>query len=110
MAHALTAFFALVIAFATLIPLPPGPPGIPGLDKAAHFIFFAVLAFPLAWRFPRLWRAVALAALAYGGVIELVQPFTGRTASLADFVADGAGAFIGAYAASRIGRRRRVRA
>jgi VanZ family protein len=110
MAHALTALFALAVALSTLVPVPPGPANIPGLDKLAHVTAFAALAMPLAWRYPHLWRAVALAALAYGGVIEIAQPFTGRTASWGDLLADGAGALIGAGVAARIGRRRRARA
>lgn len=106
MAHALTALLALLIALLTLLPQAPGPAGIPGFDKLAHFMAFAVLAGPLAWRFPHMWRAVALAGLAYGGVIEIVQPFTGRTASWGDLVADGAGATVGAFIASRTASRR----
>ncbi|MFB9149202.1 VanZ family protein [Roseovarius ramblicola] len=108
MAHALTALLALVIALITLLPLPPGPAGVPGLDKLAHFVTFAVLAVPLAWRFPHLWRAVALMGLVYGGLIEIVQPYMGRSAEWADLVADGLGAVLGAWGAARIGRRRRA--
>jgi len=104
MAHALTAFLALVIALLTLMPQAPGPEGIPGLDKLAHFAIFAALAAPVAWRDPHLWRIVALAALAFGGLIEMVQPLTGRSAEWADLLADGAGAFTGAITASRVGR------
>ena len=104
MAYALTALLALVIALLTLMPQAPGPEGIPGFDKLAHFAAFAALAAPLSWRDPHLWRAVALATLAYGGLIEIVQPFTGRSAEWADLLADGAGAFAGAIAASRFGK------
>lgn len=107
MAFALTAFLAVAIGLLTLVPQAPGPEGIPGFDKLAHVTAFAVLAMPLAWRFPHLWRAVALAGLAYGGVIEIVQPFTARTSSWGDLLADGAGAFAGAFIASRLGNRRR---
>lgn len=106
MAHALTAFLALAIALLTLIPQVPGPEGIPGFDKLAHFMAFAVLAAPLAWRYPHLWRTVALATLAYGGLIEIIQPMTGRSAEWGDLLTDGAGAFVGAFAASRLGKRR----
>jgi len=105
MAHVLSVLFALVIGVLALVPQTPGPAGISGMDKLAHLLAFAVLAAPLAWRFPHLWRAVALAALAYGGVIEIVQPLSGREASWADLLADGAGAFLGAFIASRIGKR-----
>jgi VanZ family protein len=102
MAPALTAFFALVIALLTLLPQAPDPQGIPGFDKLAHTAAFAVLAMPMAWCHPHRWRAVALAVLAYGGAIEIVQPFTGRTASWGDLLADGTGAVAGAVLASRL--------
>lgn len=106
MVHALTALLALVIALLTLMPQVPGPAGIAGFDKLAHGIAFAALVAPLAWHYPHLWRAVALAALAFGGLIEIVQPMTGRSAEWADLLADGTGAFGGAFAASRIGKKR----
>ena len=106
MAHVLTALVALVVTLLTLMPQPPGPEGLPGLDKVAHVTAFAALTLPLSWRFPHMWRAVAIGTLAYGGLIEILQPWTGRDAEWADLLADGVGAFAGAYAASRLGRRR----
>ena len=106
MAHALTALIALVIARLTLVPHAPGPEGIPGFDKLAHFAAFAALTVPLTWRYPHLWRVVALATLAYGGLIELVQPLTGRAAEWTDLLADGTGALAGAFAVSRLRRGR----
>ena len=61
-------------------------------DKQAHaFAFFGVTLglFAIA---PR-WRRtdLALAALAFGVLIELAQGLTGRSASLSDLMADGVG-------------------
>ncbi|WP_354544094.1 VanZ family protein [Roseovarius sp. MBR-78] len=106
MAYILTALLTLAITLLTLMPQMPGPAGIPGLDKLAHGVAFAALCGPLAWRYPRMWRAVALAALAYGGVIEIIQPLTGRAAEWGDLLADGTGAFLGAFTASRLGSRK----
>lgn len=108
MARLLTLILAVAIAALTLLPHPPGPPGVPGMDKLVHLLAFAALAAPLAWRYPRHWPAVALAALAYGGMIEIVQPSIGRSAEWADVLADGLGAFGGAWLAARLGRARRV--
>lgn len=108
MARLLTLILAVVIAALTLLPHPPGPPGVPGMDKLVHLLAFAALAAPLAWRYPRHWSVVALAALAYGGMIEIVQPSIGRSAEWADVLADGLGAFGGAWLAARLGRARRV--
>ena len=107
MIHCITLALALIIATLTLLPS-PGPQGIPGLDKLAHFLAFGALAAPLAFAYPRHWRAVALAVLAYGGLIEIVQPYMGRSAEWADLLADGVGAFLGAWGAVRIGRGRRA--
>lgn len=102
MVHVLTLFMALVIGWLTLTPQPPGPPGVPGWDKIGHVVAFAALSAPLAWRHPRHWWAVALAALAFGGLIEIVQPYVGRSREIADLLADGAGAVLGAWVAARI--------
>ena len=106
--HYATLALALIIAVLTLTPVTPGPQGLPGLDKLAHVLAFGALAAPLAFAYPRHWRAVALVVLAYGGMIEIVQPYTGRSAEWADFLADGVGAFLGAWGAARIGRGQRV--
>ncbi|MDT8326932.1 MAG: VanZ family protein, partial [Roseovarius sp.] len=64
------------------------------------------LTMPMAYigRLP-LWQVV-LAGAAYGGVIELVQPYVGRSAEWGDLLADGLGAFVGALAAAIVARRR----
>lgn len=104
MAHVLTALIAVLIAVTTLAPEMPGPRGVAGIDKLWHLLAFAALAVPLAWRFPHHWRRVALAALAYGGAIELVQPVIGREAEWGDFLADGLGAVAGARLGAWLGR------
>lgn len=108
MARLLTLILAVAIAALTLLPHPPGPPGVPGMDKLVHLLAFAALAAPLAWRYPRHWAVVALAALAYGGMIEIVQPHLGRSAEWADGLADALGAFGGAWLAARLGRARQT--
>jgi VanZ family protein len=58
-------------------------------DKAAHFVGFGLILWSLAVmmrRLPRLWAVVA--AIAIGGVVELIQGQVGRDASWWDFVAD----------------------
>lgn len=99
----LTLLLAAAMAVATLMPLTGGP-GIPGSDKAHHVIGFALLALPMATVQPRamLWLAPVLAA--YGGAIELVQPFVGRGQELADWLADLAGVGAGTLAGLALGR------
>ena len=54
------------------------------------------LAFPLTFARPRFMVPVALAVVVYGGLIELIQPYVGRSREWADLFADALGAMIGA--------------
>lgn len=108
MAHVLTLALALIIAVLTLSPLPAGPQGVAGGDKIGHILAFAAVAAPLAWRYPRHWVMVAVAASAYGGLIEIIQPLVGRKMEFADLLADTAGAFFGAWVVARVRSSRRV--
>ena len=102
-ASAATFALALIIAVLTLGPMPAGG-GPAGSDKVYHILAFAALAFPLPLVRPRLTIWVALGVIAYGGAIEVIQPFVGRQAEWADLLADGIGAVVGAvtgYALSR---------
>jgi len=87
-----TAILSFVIAYLTLSPSPPQV-GAEGLlsDKAYHVIAFAALVFPSALLYARSLIWVVPAALLFGGVIELIQPYVGREAEVADFVADAVG-------------------
>ncbi|MEM6462232.1 MAG: VanZ family protein [Pseudomonadota bacterium] len=89
-----TAFVGLAVAVLALAPLSLG--GANGSDKLFHFLVFATLAAPLPMARPRLLLPVVLAAIAYGGLLEILQPFTGRSAEWLDFGANGFGAVAGA--------------
>ena len=94
------------IAYLTLVPspLPEAPlPLCAGADKVVHGRMLRVLAWCLSPDISRrklLVAAVAAFALAtaYGGLIEVLQGTMqlGRSADVLDFVADVAGAAIGA--------------
>ena len=90
-----TAILAALIAYLTLTP--PRPETSDGLlsDKAYHVIAFAALVFPSALLYRRSLVWLIPAALVLGAAIELVQPFVGRSAELADFVADSVGVACG---------------
>lgn len=92
----------MVIAVLTLAPV--SGQDVPGSDKLHHVIGFAALAFPLSFVRPRLALWVALCVSAYGGLIELIQPYFGREAEWADFLADILGAALGAGAGALAGR------
>ncbi|MCX7351288.1 MAG: VanZ family protein [Alphaproteobacteria bacterium] len=85
----MTLALALVIGFLTLTPISDA--GVPGSDKIHHFLAFFALTLPLAFARPRLALWIVLAAMAYGGAIELIQPFVGRSKDIFDFLADGVG-------------------
>lgn len=107
-AMAVTALFTLAIAVGALMPM-PRMPGPEGTDKSLHFLAFAVLVLPLTLAGPRHLLWLAPAALAFGALIELVQPFVGRSRELADLLTDGlgicAGGGIGALLFAFLARR-----
>lgn len=86
---------ALAILVATLL---PGQmvAGAPGTDKTQHMLAFGTLAFPAALIRPRWAIWSVLAVVAYGGLIEVIQPFFGRSRDLFDLRADAIGAAVGA--------------
>ena len=91
----LTIAVMLNLTIAMLWPLEAPPPAPEGSDKLVHFVAFATLAFPLArtGRFGLL--PVFIAASAYGGAIELVQPSFNRSADINDWIADIVGVILG---------------
>lgn len=99
----LTFGVALAIAYLSLSPLETLPPA-PGGDKLHHFIAYAVLCFPLLFKDEKLARYVLPLGMAYGGVIELIQPFANRYGEWLDFGANAAGCFIG-YGLARVAQK-----
>ena len=91
---AITVGLAAIIAVLTLMPIPVSGPT--GSDKHYHILAFACLALPLPFAKPRWTLWVILSVIAYGGTIEILQPFFGRHAEWADLLADGVGALLGA--------------
>lgn len=85
-----TVILGAIIAYLTLSPPKPSPPGLLS-DKAYHAIAFAALVFPSALLYARSLIWVVPAALLFGGAIEVIQPYLGRSAEAADFVADVVG-------------------
>ena len=87
---------ALGILYGTLNPNPPGPPLRGNADKIAHFMAFATLVFVPVVTAPGRCRWMLPLAIAFGGLIELMQPQFGRAAEWGDFWANNAGAVAGA--------------
>lgn len=94
LALAVTIVLAAVIGYVTLAPISGS--GVPGSDKTHHFIAFFALTLPLSFANARHALWITPLAVAYGGAIELIQPFVGRDKDIYDFLADAMGAGGGA--------------
>ncbi len=99
----LSALAALSFGYGALAPL-PAMPGPPGSDKIAHMLAFAAIALPTAFlaRAHLLWFLPV--ALAYGGGVEIIQPYVGRGRELLDFVFDALGLVVGTGAGLMLAR------
>ena len=90
-----TIALAILIGVLTLTPTPHMPRSDLHLDKVAHMLAFLSLVFPTALLWPRVTSWIGLLAVVYGGAIEVIQPYTGRSAEFADLLADGVGVGLG---------------
>ena len=79
-------------------------------DKLLHALAFCGLILPTAILRPHRLGVVMLQAFMFGVIIEIVQPFVGRSSDVVDSLANGLGLVIGA-AIGLAGRRlfRRVK-
>lgn len=102
-AASLTIIIAAIIGYLSLSPLQTLP-AAPGSDKLHHFIAYAALCFPLLLKDAKLVRYVLPAAIAYGGLIELVQPSVNRYGEWGDFMANAMGCFLG-WALAHLGQK-----
>ncbi len=101
-----SAVYALAIFAASSIPSHrlSGLSSLWDFDKLLHALAFAGLGALLARAFGRFWPA-ALLASAWGGLDELHQRLTpGRSSDLKDFIADVAGALVGAFLVMLVAR------
>jgi VanZ family protein len=102
-----------ITAWLALSPAPPKEADL-GWDKLNHLAAFASLAAIAFLGRVGAWLHIALALLAYGALIEVLQSFTAtRSAEWGDLLADGVGiasglllAFVVARVAWRLGGQR----
>jgi VanZ family protein len=94
-ALALTAVLAIAIAALTLFPVTIPEPMAETSDKIYHVIAFAALALPSAFLIPRAMIWLLPLFVLFGGAIEIIQPYVGRSGEAADFVADIIGIGLG---------------
>ena len=89
----MTACLAALIGYLTLTPAQFL--SLPGNDKLHHLIGFSALMIPgaLLYRHALYWLLPSV--IAFGGAIELIQPYVNRRAEWGDFWADTAGALLG---------------
>ncbi|MCH4271468.1 VanZ family protein [Kerstersia gyiorum] len=93
---ALAATLALLVIISFLTLASPGSlPRVAGGDKVHHALAFAALVFPVVVARPAWALRAFIGAVAYGGLIELVQPSFGRAGEWADLIADTIGAAAG---------------
>jgi VanZ family protein len=87
----LTVVLAIIIAVLTLTPAVEAPPALRGADKLYHFLAFGALVLPTLVLLPHRIVLATLLALAYGGLIEIIQFHVGRQMSVLDLLANAAG-------------------
>lgn len=86
---------AVIVMVLSLSPMEPNAPSL-GWDKANHMAAFAVLALLGCRAYPSHTGIVLAGLLIYGGLIEVLQSFSGyRSAEWADLLADALGLPLG---------------
>lgn len=87
--YILSGVIAVTATVLMLMPDSPGPPPpVVGLDKIAHAVTFFLVLIPILSVRPATWIWLVPLAAAYGGAIELIQPYFGRGRELGDFIAN----------------------
>jgi hypothetical protein len=94
-AMAATIGIAISTAALTLLPVERLPIPPDGSDKLHHAIAWAALVFPMSAARPARIPAIAFAGLAFGVLVEILQPYSGRSSEFADIIADVVGIAIG---------------
>ena len=71
--------------------------GVPVNDTVNHLLAYTVLSGLALWRRrgPRAVAATVAMVIAFGGAIELIQPYVGRAAGWSDFISNSVGAAVG---------------
>jgi VanZ family protein len=89
----ITILLLIVITILSLSPLPKLP-DVPGTDKTHHLIAYFFLALPSAVAKPKNYLFLGLCFIAYGGLIEILQPYVNRHGEWLDFLANMTGVIL----------------
>lgn len=91
-----------LIVWGSLTPSPPNVDiSIPDFDKVEHLGAYLGLTAWFTAAFPRRWLWVAMTFAALGGLVEILQGYTGRDPEWGDWLADCIGVAIGAWYPAR---------
>ncbi len=103
---ALSIIIGTLIIWLSLTPI-EGPPPLGGSDKLHHIIAYFALAFPLGFQDRGGWaRGLAIGScFVLGGVIEVIQPYVGRTGEWQDAMANLMGILLGYVSSAWLTRR-----
>jgi VanZ family protein len=99
---ALAVWVVLLLVGSMLPPrvIVPAMPHIPNFDKLLHVGGYAIFCVLALWALPgRGWLWLALGVFAFGAMIEMIQPLTGRSRDVMDALANGVGVAAGLLAA-----------
>ena len=95
----LTIILALLILFLSLKPQSEVDTKFLVSDKLLHLFAYSFMILPVSLEKKFSHFSVFLSALAYGGCVELIQPFTGRESDIMDFFSNAAGIILGIFVA-----------
>jgi VanZ family protein len=91
------ALLALIIWGSLTPTLPDIAPPIPQFDKLEHISAYLLLTAWFSAAFPKRWIWIAIGFAVLGGIIEILQGYTGRDPDWFDWFADCVGAALGAW-------------
>ena len=99
-----TFFYIFALLWAFLTPLSELPDVLQISDYIWHIVLLAVLVVPLMTIVPKHSAKIAVAAIAFGTIVEFIQPSFGRGFETHDLLSNifgvGAGWFISRYIAA----------
>ena len=88
----LSTILGVIATFGLLLPASVSPVSVGvGVDKVVHFLICFVVALPSLMTGPRNWIWLVPVIIAFGILIELIQPYFGRGAEVGDAVANAVG-------------------